>query len=140
MATIIVDYENVRDAGLLGLDALCEKDSLAIFYSQTCNTINQEHVDYIQESGCDFEVVQLKNPRSNALDFYQATYVGELIANGEKEIALITKDKGFHSIKDYVAGKWDDVQRWWLLRMCRLLSHNSVLRWRQNAERNCNIR
>jgi hypothetical protein len=33
MATIIVDYENVRDAGLLGLDALCEKDSLAIFYS-----------------------------------------------------------------------------------------------------------
>lgn len=110
MATIIVDYENVMDAGLLGLDALCEKDSLAIFYSQTCNTISQEHVDYIQESGCDFEVVQLKTPRSNALDFYQATYVGELIANGEKEIALITKDKGFHSIKDYVAGKWDDVQ------------------------------
>ena len=110
MATIIIDYENVKDTGLKGIDSLCEEDKLAVFFSNTCSTISQECVDYIQESGCSFEVVQLKTPRANALDFYQAAYVGELVANGETEIALITKDKGFHSIKDYVSGKWSEVQ------------------------------
>lgn len=110
MAVIIVDYENVNESGLKGIDSLCSTDKLVIFYSAACNTITQENIDFIRSTDCEFESVKLMNARSNALDMYQATYVGRLIEQGVKEIALVSKDKGFHSIKDYVSMIAPDVQ------------------------------
>lgn len=102
MATILVDYENVQGyQGLKGVEYLNEDDHLIIFYSASCMKITKEYMDPIKDSGCIFSIYKLKTSRKNALDFYIATEAGRLSALGDNQIALITRDRGFDSIRDY---------------------------------------
>jgi len=102
MAAILVDYENVSGKnGLHGLEFLCEKDILYIFYSNSCEKIRADQMRLIDKSGCQFKAIKLLHSRSNALDFYIATECGSLLQSGEKQIAVVSGDKGFHSIADY---------------------------------------
>lgn len=74
MAAILVDYENVFVSnGLKGVDALSEDDTLIIFYSDSCRKIRREFMQSINNSGCEFRILKLKNSGKNALDFYIAT-------------------------------------------------------------------
>lgn len=103
MAAILVDYENVSGKnGLHGLEFLCSKDVLYIFYSHLCAKIRAGQMRIIEKSGCQFKVIKLVNSRSNALDFYIATECGVLLQCGETQIAVISGDKGFHSVADYI--------------------------------------
>lgn len=55
MPALLVDYENVNGSnGLKGVDALCEKDTLIIFYSNCCTRIRYDHMQDIIESGCKY--------------------------------------------------------------------------------------
>ena len=102
MAAILVDYENVfASNGLKGVDALRADDTLIIFYSDSCGKIRHEYMQSINDSGCDFRIVKLKNPGKNALDFYIAAECGILGAQGEKQLAIISNDKGFQAVLDY---------------------------------------
>lgn len=102
MAVILVDYENVSGAnGLRGTDALCEKDRLIIFYSGCCGKIRYDSMQEIKNSGCEFRVVKLKEAGKNALDFYIAAECGIMSERGEKQIAIISNDKGFQAVIDF---------------------------------------
>ena len=102
MATILVDYENVfASHGLNGVDALRADDTLIIFYSNSCGKIRKDYMNYIHDSGCEFRIVKLKNQGKNALDFYIAAECGILGAKWEKQIAIISNDKGFRAVLDY---------------------------------------
>ncbi|WP_026489918.1 PIN domain-containing protein [Butyrivibrio sp. XBB1001] len=101
MAAILVDYENVSGMrGLKGVEYLNEGDYLEIFYGNSAGMAAQ-YMDYIKESGCKFSIHKLKDSRKNALDFYIATEAGRLAEEGQTQIAIITRDKGLCSIKDY---------------------------------------
>ena len=103
MAAILVDYENVVGKnGLQGVEFLCPKDILYIFYSNTCEKIRADQMRIITNSGCTFRVSKLVNSRANALDFYIATECGALLQSGETQILVVSGDKGFHSIADYI--------------------------------------
>ncbi len=56
----------------------------------------------IVRSECQFKVIKLVNSRANALDFYITTECGALIQSGETQIAVISGDKGFYSVADYL--------------------------------------
>ena len=102
MATILVDYENVHGChGLKGADALNEKDTLIIFYSNSCEKIRYDAMQKIRESGCGFRVIKLKEAGKNALDFYIAAECGRISEQGEREIAIISNDKGFQAVIDF---------------------------------------
>lgn len=102
MATILVDYENVFSTdGLKGAEYLSENDTLIIFYSQCCEKIRAEYIDMIEKSQCEFKTYKLARTGKNALDFYIAAECGCLIASGEKQISIISKDKGFSAIADF---------------------------------------
>ena len=102
MATILVDYENVHGChGLKGADALNTKDTLIIFYSSSCEKIRYDAIQEIRESGCRFRVIKLKEAGKNALDFYIAAECGRISEQGEKEIAIISNDKGFQAVIDF---------------------------------------
>lgn len=101
MAAILVDYENVLGVnGLKGVEYLNKNDYLAIFYGNN-SSMTARDMDYIKESGCIFSIHKLKTSRKNALDFYIATEAGRLAEEGQTQIAIITRDKGLCSIKDY---------------------------------------
>ena len=102
MATILVDYENVHGSnGLKGAEVLREDDTLIVFFSESCRKIKREYMEYINDSKCRFRIVKLKNAGKNALDFYIAVECGVLSVQGEKEIAIISNDKGFQAVIDY---------------------------------------
>lgn len=102
MSTILVDYENVSMTdGLKGVEYLNENDTLIIFYSQCCDKIRAEYIDMIENSGCEFKTYKLVRAGKNALDFYIAVECGTLSKGGEKQISIISKDKGFGAISDY---------------------------------------
>lgn len=102
MASILVDYENVSATdGLKGVEYLNEKDTLIIFYSQCCEKIRAEYIELIEKSQCEFKTYKLARTGKNALDFYIAVECGTLSANGEKQISIISKDKGFSAVSDF---------------------------------------
>lgn len=102
MATILVDYENVGNAnGLRGVDALRDTDTLIIFYSGCCSKIRYDYLQEIKESGCEFRIVKLKKIGKNALDFYIAAECGVVSERGERQVAIISNDKGFQAVIDF---------------------------------------
>lgn len=102
MANILVDYENVYASnGLKGVESLREDDTLIVFFSDSCRKIKREYMQYINSSRCSFRIVKLKRSGKNALDFYIAAECGVLGALGEKQIAIISNDKGFQAVQDY---------------------------------------
>lgn len=102
MATILVDYENVSTTdGLKGVEYLNENDTIIIFYSQCCEKIRAEYIDMIEKSQCKFKTYKLAKTGKNALDFYIAVECGILGVQGEKQISIISKDKGFGAVSDF---------------------------------------
>lgn len=98
----LVDYENVREAGLDGVEYLHDADILTIFYSAACKNVSRRMMDYIWRSGCEFYAYKLKNTGKNALDFYIATRVGELLGAGfPGKLIIVSRDKGYGAAKDY---------------------------------------
>lgn len=102
MATILVDYENVSMTdGLKGVEYLNENDKLIIFYSQCCEKVRAEYIEMIEKSKCEFRTYKLARTGKNALDFYIAVECGVLGVQGEKQISIISKDKGFSAVSDF---------------------------------------
>lgn len=102
MPTILVDYENVNGSnGLKGVDVLNNGDTLIIFYSGCCGKIRYDYMQEIKESGCEFRIIKLKGKGKNALDFYIAAECGIISERGEKQIAIISNDKGFQAVIDF---------------------------------------
>lgn len=102
MPTILVDYENVNGSnGLKGVDALGMDDTLIIFYSGCCEKIRRDYIQEIRDSGCEFRVIKLKETGKNALDFYIAVECGVISERGEKQIAIISNDKGYQAVIDF---------------------------------------
>ncbi len=103
MASILVDYENVcSQNGLDGVQFLNSADTLYIFYSASCDRIRADYMEQIKASDCTFRIIKLVKPGKNGLDFYIATEIGKLVSIGEKQIAIISKDKGFSAVVDYI--------------------------------------
>ena len=101
MSVVLIDYQNVSDHGLEGAEFLKERDTLMIYTDANNMMIRQDHIDQIETSGCIFHCIRLKTARKDALDRYMDAEIGELIAKGETEIAIISRDNGFQSVIDY---------------------------------------
>lgn len=140
MATILVDYENVcASNGLKGVDALSVDDVLIIFYSDSCRKIRYDYMQSINDSRCEFRIVKLKNPGKNALDFYIAAECGMLKERGEKQLAIISNDKGFQAVLDYfdVNDSRSDVQ---FVKARNIESAFIMLNAPENAERRTELK
>jgi hypothetical protein len=106
MSYYLVDYENVKVAGLHGVNKLSGNDTVCIFYSDKSDTLTFDIHKQLNESKATviFQKVNVGTP--NALDFQLATYLGYLIAqDSTREYFIISKDKGFSVVKNYWESK-----------------------------------
>lgn len=102
MIHFMVDFENVRSAGLQGSEYLCADDSVTIFYSECCKQIAQGEIKNFLASGCEVDICKLNKVGKNALDFYIASRIGQLYGSGYSgDIAVVSRDKGFQAVQDY---------------------------------------
>ena len=102
---VLVDYENTLEKGLHGIELLKETDTLILFYSDNCNRIESLQLQKVMDTGCKLNICKLINKGNNALDFYIAVRVGEIISceQNTEPVAIVSKDRGFNAILDYCA-------------------------------------
>lgn len=135
MATILVDYENVVGTnGLKGVDALQNDDVCIIFYSSCCGKIRNEYMQQIKNSCCEFRIIKLKGTGKNALDFYIATECGIASEKGEKQLAIISNDKGYQAVMDFfeVSKRTQEIQ---IIRAGNVETALTMLETAENAGR-----
>lgn len=97
-----IDYENVGNNGMKGSEYLSEGDIVELFFSDAGPTISQGIFENMENAKCRLLICKLQNQRKNALDFYIATRLGEMIGGGYQEsIAIISNDKGFKAVQEY---------------------------------------
>lgn len=102
MIHFMIDFENVYSQGLTGAEYLTMEDHVTIFYSKSCNKIEQRKWTQMLDARSRLEICGLKNSGKNALDFYIASRIGELYGSGyEGIVAIVSNDKGFQALKDY---------------------------------------
>ena len=98
----LIDYENVGNAGMKGSDYLNAQDHVIVFYSEARTHMEQRALENITASGCIFEICKLCKTGKNALDFYIASRLGELVSEGYEGIAVVvSNDSGFQAVRDY---------------------------------------
>lgn len=98
----LIDYENVKNAGMQGTEYLLPDDHVIVFYSKAAPNMEARHLTAIKKSGCGFSVCKLLKARKNGLDFYIATKVGEIVGAGyQGNISIVSRDEGFQAVRDY---------------------------------------
>ena len=75
----LIDLENVHNAGMYGVRYLNESDTLILFLPKRPKTLSIGHLEDIANSGCTLETYKLKSTGKNALDYYIAVRVGEIL-------------------------------------------------------------
>lgn len=98
----LIDYENVSNAGLSGYEFLTSQDVLYLFYSDAARNIRKQISLKIFDPSMDIHLYKLKTPRKNAIDFYIASKLGELVEKQHiTKAAIVSKDQGFQSVVDF---------------------------------------
>lgn len=98
----LVDYENVRESGLVGAEYLNKNDFLFIFYNGGCSKVSGSYIRQIKKSNCGLTMFKRTECSKNANDFCIAVRVGEIISKDpEAKIGIISLDKGFEAVLNY---------------------------------------
>lgn len=91
-----VDFENVKNNGLVGIENLKKEDSIIIFYNDS-STINMKTHKALESALCQKEYVLVHEIRKNALDFQLSTYLGSFIPK-ENEFCIISQDHDYDAV------------------------------------------
>lgn len=102
MRAFLIDFENVKSAGLTGIEALTKEDKVIILYSVNSNTISFEMHQKIITCQAQVEYYQIRRGGKNSLDFQLSTLLGWLLASGEySHLYIISNDSGFDALYDF---------------------------------------
>ena len=102
MNIYLIDYENVNEQGLRGVDSLADGDMVNIFYSKNIKTIPFERSLELARSKAAVESVLIRKTGKNYLDFQLTTLLGYLICKFDgAAFFIISKDTGFDSTVDF---------------------------------------
>lgn len=102
MAKYLVDYENVKCDGLMGIDQLSENDQVIVFYSINADRITFDLHNLINASKADIKFYNINVGSKNALDFQLATALGYLIAKDTNDkFVIVTKDKDYSVVVSF---------------------------------------
>ena len=103
MANYYIDYENVHNEGLKGVQKLQQEDKLHLFYSIKADTLKIDVVRQLMECSATICFDKIVNGVENALDFQLIT---ALMCNysDEEKYYIISRDKGYDAAIE-MAGK-----------------------------------
>ena len=94
MANFYIDYENVHNEGLNGIENLTSADNIYLFYSDKADTLKIEVVQKIMATQGIIKFMKIENGVENALDFQLIT---ALICDysADNNYYIISRDKGY---------------------------------------------
>ncbi|WP_294522003.1 PIN domain-containing protein [uncultured Anaerovibrio sp.] len=94
MANFYIDYENVHNEGLKGIEQLTPTDTIYLFYSDKADTLKIDVVQKIMQTQGVIKFMKIENGVENALDFQLIT---ALICDYSEDnnYYIISRDKGY---------------------------------------------
>lgn len=101
-----VDYENVNNAGLRGIESLNKHDMVNILYSENADTLKFSTFQNIRKSNAKVECTNINCLGKNALDFQLCVLLGTKIGRfrgSNLNLYIVSKDTGYDSVKDGMA-------------------------------------
>lgn len=98
---ILIDYENVGNAGIIGIDTLDEKDKVELFFSDKNNTMAIDTVFLIRNCKCELDLIKTDKTAPQYMDIQIICRACQLLDGGEEKVAIISKDKGYISAYDF---------------------------------------
>ena len=102
MRAFLIDFENVKSAGLVGIETLGIDDQVVILYSVNSNTISFEMHQKIMSCAANVEYYQIRRGGKNSLDFQLSSLLGYLLASGlYTHLYIISNDSGFDALYDF---------------------------------------
>lgn len=102
MIYYLIDYENTGENGLRGITELGENSCVVIFYSENADKLSFDMHQKLMECRAAVEYRKISTGKRNALDFQLSTYLGYLIAKGDKdEFYIVSKDNGYRAVIDF---------------------------------------
>lgn len=126
MKIFLIDFENVHNDGLAGIDMLTENDEIVIFYSINADSISFELLHKFMFSKAKLNYYKVRRGGKNALDFQLSSYLGYRVkTDPEAEFYIISKDNGFDFVIDFWSYGYVDVSP----SLRRFNSIKTVLAW-----------
>lgn len=106
MSIFLIDYENVHNEGLKGINKCKGSDFVFIFYTKSGEKLPIDIVKRIKDSKTKVEFIKSENGSSNALDFQLSSYLGYLISKYPNEIFVVVSNDGDYKV----------IQKFWSIR------------------------
>lgn len=103
----LIDFENVKSAGLNGILGLTEDDTVCFFYSENAETMTFGLHRRLTETKAIVQYQKVEVGVKNALDFQLSSYLGYAIsqnlAAGMENVTyyVVTNDRGFACLQTY---------------------------------------
>lgn len=96
----LVDYENVHESGIYGLDALSAEDCVYLFHTSTTEKITLSTLDDVRA----WVKVILVPPGKQSLDMHLSSFLGYLIGketDPDTKYAIVSHDTDYRGITDF---------------------------------------
>lgn len=109
-----IDYENVHADGFIGIENLGENDIICVMYTEQSKTFSLELVEKIVRQKARLESYKAGTGAKNSLDFQLASYLGYMIAKGDRTedcFYIVSRDTGFNHLVDFWAERKVKVKR-----------------------------
>lgn len=135
MRAFLIDFENVKSAGLVGIETLGIDDQVVILYSVNSNTISFEMHQKIMSCAANVEYYQIRRGGKNSLDFQLSSLLGYLLASGlYSHLYIISNDSGFDALYDFWTSQYipTDVVVYRRPNIAMSVAHSAFLAARQN--------
>ena len=93
-ASYFIDFENVRGAGLDGVENLREGDRVTVLYGSRDSALKIDQVKHVMASPAKVEFIQVATGKHDALDF-QLVALLFMKMKKSRDYFIISKDTGF---------------------------------------------
>ena len=102
MRYYFIDYENVHQSGLNGIEKLTENDKLIIFYTTNAETLTFSIYEKLILCKAEIQLYKVQCGGKNALDFQLATFLGYILGqNTDIDCHIISNDKGYEYVRSF---------------------------------------
>lgn len=99
-----IDFENVNTNGLLGIKKLGADDTVVLFCSANNNKMDAQLTYELCTSDFDYRILKGEKTVKNYMDFWIVCECSRAVFEEHLDaVAIISKDKGYISLKDYFA-------------------------------------
>lgn len=96
MRTFLIDLENVKNQGMIGVEQLSGEDRVFIFYSESANSLSIPTIQAMNNSKAEIEYVKLQRSGRNAMDFQIVALLGFLIGSEKNgNFCIVSQDNGY---------------------------------------------